>query len=279
MIKLSLIIWVLLTSLLLQQNVEIYYVVHVKGVVINKKTGRALKIQDQLKPSDELVYQSADAKVVVYSSRKGRFMLDKSIAQRADKPDAPVSEYWAFVKNLFVPSSSSAHLSTRSLEVDAVDDLETFFGINTYVFIGDVYKLRMDRSSYPMSGSKYFVFKYNYNGTDYSKRIAHAGDTLIFDKTALYTVKGAVINPEEAGKADIYYFNARTSPLKITTLLPVFLPEAQLKSEMQAMLHILKEDNLSREEVLNQLYEHVIIIYGPTNRMMMEAWINDNMVI
>ncbi|QHT65829.1 hypothetical protein GXP67_03690 [Rhodocytophaga rosea] len=277
--KLSLIIWILFTSLLFQQKEEIYHVVHVKGTVINKKTKQALKLQDQLKPSDELIYQTPDARVVVYSTAKGRFLLDKPTADKAGKADAPLSEYWRFVKNLFMPASAGEHLSTRALETPAIDDLESFFGINTFVFIGDTYKLRVDRGEYPMSGGKYFVYKYVYNGTDYSKRIAHTGDTLIFDRKSLYTIKDQVISPEEAGKVDIYYFNARTSPLKITTMRPVFLPEVQLKKELQGMISILKNQQLSEESLIDQLYEHVVVVYGRTNRQMLKEWIERNLNI
>lgn len=279
MIKLSLILWLLLPGILFQQKAEIYHVVHVKGIVINKKTNQALKIQDQLKSSDELIYQTDDAKVVVYSTGKGRFLLDKPTAENAGKPDAPLSEYWTFVKSIFIPSSETEHLSTRSLANPGVDDLESFFGISTFVFIGDMYKLRIDKYTYPMTGSKYFVYRYNYNEVDYSKRVTHSGDTLIFNRNSLYTINGKVINPEEAGKVEIYYFNTRTSPLKITTLLPVFLPEDQLKKELGAMLSILKNENLSREGLLNQLYEHVVGVYGPTNRKMLEEWIDRNFTI
>jgi hypothetical protein len=249
----------------------------VKGTVINKKTKHTLKLQDQLRPSDELIYQTPDARVIVYSTGKGRFLLDKPTADKAAKEDAPLSAYWSFVKNLFMPATASEHLSTRSLETPAIDDLETFFGINTFVFIGDTYKLRVDRGEYPMSGGKYFVYKYVYNGTDYSKRIAHAGDTLIFDRKSLYTVKDQVISPEKAGKVEIYYFNARTSPLKITAMRPIFLPEDQLKKELQSMINILKPRQLSEENLIDQLYEHVVVVYGRTNRQMLEEWIARNL--
>jgi hypothetical protein len=78
---------------------------------------------------------------------------------------------------------------------------------------------------------------------------------------------------------DIYYFNARTSPLKITTIRPLFLPEDQLKKELQGMVNILKNQQLSPEELIDQLYEHVVVVYGRTNRQMLEAWIDHNLKI
>jgi hypothetical protein len=270
--KLSILITLLSALFTFQQPAEVYYVVHIKGEIINETTNKPLQLQDRLKPSDKLTLKTPDAKAVIYSSSKGRFVLSHATLSQAKKSSVPLNEYIELVKDVLLPVNTIERLSTRSLDLKGVEDLEEFFGIHAYAFLGEGYKIRVSASSYPMSGGKYFVYKYTYKGQEYSKRIENTKDTLVFNKQALYTVQGTVIEPEAAGRAEIYYFNAKTSPIRITTIIPVFVPEDELKEEMRAMLHILKNEKLDREQILQKLHEHVETTYGNTHRFTFNEW-------
>jgi hypothetical protein len=275
--KLSILISLFSAIFALLQEADVYYVVHIKGEIMNESISKPLQLQDKLKPSDKLNFKSPEAKAVIYSTSKGRFILSKSTLSQTKKTSAPLSEYIELVKDILLPVSTSERLSTRSLDLSGVEDLEDFFGIHPYAFIGDTYKVRVSAASYPLASGKYFVYKYSYKGNDYSKRIDTIKDTLVFNKQALYTAKGVLIEPREAGKAEIYYFNAKTSPIRITTLMPIFIPEDQLKEEMLAMLNILKSENFSRDQILEELHKHVESTYGNTNKGALDIWVSNNL--
>jgi hypothetical protein len=256
-----------------QQTSEVYYVVHIKGEIIHKSTSKKLKLQDQLHFSDELIFKHPEAKLVLYNTDKGHFIIDKTSTKDVEQSTAPISEFTKNIKlekELFL--SSRRYSGTRSTEQERINDLEQFFGINTFVFLGDSYKFRINTNTYPMTSGKYFVYRYSYGGNDYNKRIDYSADTLIFNKHSLYRVKGNLINPVDAGEVDIYYFNNKTSPVKITTLLPVFISENELKTELEVLLNVLKEESLSKEQILNKLFDHVELVYGNTNQSMFNNW-------
>ncbi len=273
-----LIVWLLWAQLNCQQIAETCYVVHVKGEVINQSTQRVLKLQDRLELDDALDFKTPESEVALYI--KGRyFVINEAYPAylKESGRSSRISELLDVVKNRALQKQKS-----RSDSLRGVNSLEDFFGIPTFVFLGNSYGIKINPGSFPMNSGKYFVYTYAYGGNVVKKRISSSGNTLIFNKDELYTEGGNLIEPEKAGKVDIYYYDGTrgTPSQKIMTFLPVFVPEEELKAELQLMLNIATEEELlDEEEKLDKLYKHVEIVYGNTNKERFDEWVKSNIDI
>jgi hypothetical protein len=60
--KLSILISLFSAIFTLLQEADVYYVVHIKGEIMNESTSKPLQLQDKLKPSDKLNFKSPEGR-------------------------------------------------------------------------------------------------------------------------------------------------------------------------------------------------------------------------
>lgn len=140
---------------------ELYHVLFVQGQILNKSTGTMLQRGDKLKPTDKLTFKSTDAKAIVLSNVRGRFMMSAN-------PSKINSELGDVVSGLVSPLKTNSKLSTRGGEVEgetAVKDLKAHFGkaedklIPTYIILGDKYKFSVDKGAMKLGENEFIAMK------------------------------------------------------------------------------------------------------------------------
>jgi len=85
---------------------DIFYVIHVEGEVFHKESGKILKIRDELKNENEILFKSTEAWAVVISPEQGKLYIcpdPKSIENR--------NKFIEFAKACLLPSRKN--VSTR----------------------------------------------------------------------------------------------------------------------------------------------------------------------
>jgi len=246
------------------------YVIHVKGSVTNKTSGAILKIGDKINSEDQLKFATQDALVVIMSA-KGKYTLSPSVKANNS------NEFIAYVNNAMLPLKSNGHLSTRGNGSEIIHDLKGYFGTSTFNIIGDQLELKIDTIKYPITESKYMIYRYVNNGTVVSKKIEKRGDQLIINKKALYTYKGNYIDPSKIQNVDIYYYDSKANKSsRLVGFNPQFIDEEQLKSELWVQKKILGEQNLSSDQVTKELVSYVFDVYGKTDEAKLIDWINQS---
>jgi hypothetical protein len=271
-------LFVLSHSLLAQT--ETFYVIHLKGIILNQTTGKNLKVGDKLNATDKIKYNPETASAVVMSSQRGRFVIGKPQGEKS----TAIGDFVALVKNTMIPAKSNGQLSTRGGENEVVTDLKNVFSSQVFVFPATYSRLILSPSVYPMNNSTVMVYSFSNNGKTVNKTIGFSKDTLIFDKKALYVAEGQPVTVESINEASIYYYNKKDkSTRKIASFKPVFVTdEATLQNECEVLVKMLKNQKLSEKEILDQLAEHVAIVYGgenaKTDKQMLSLWLKEKMI-
>ncbi|MBX9850251.1 MAG: hypothetical protein K2X86_00660 [Cytophagaceae bacterium] len=244
-----------------------YYVIHVKGSVTNKTSGKVLKVGDQVNSTDQLKFATADAGIIIMGS-KGKFTITPS-ANPNNK-----SELVAYVQNALLPMKSSGHLSTRGGEADGVIDLKTYFGVSKFAIIGDKLAIKLNTTRYPVNDNQVFIYRYVYNDTVVSKKMDFKDNHLILDKTALYTFNGKFIDPSKINNVEVYYTNLQTKhSTKIVNFMPQFVKEDDLKAQLKLQRKLLKEQKVTDEQINKDLLQFTTDVYGRTDEEIFNEWL------
>jgi hypothetical protein len=264
----------------LPQQADVYYVVHVHGLIINQSRKDTLSVGDKVYPTDKLAFKSPDAKATVLSTKKGRFTIGHSVKTGSNATSAG-GEFMALLQNVLINEKTTERLSTRGVDVEKVVDLKSTFAHDTLVFTGSQAKLILDPAAHPMSGEHYFMYRYTYGNNEIArKKISFKGDTLIFDKKVLYKVNGQEIRPEGSSEVEIHKVNAASrSSMLIARFVPLFIPDEQLKAELEVIHTVMKMENMSEAAQLDTMYQHIAAVYGQIDKNMLKLWANEHMFI
>jgi hypothetical protein len=265
--KILLFLFVLLSASTMAQ--ETYYVIHVKGDIISLATGKKLKTGDKITPNDKIKFNPDKAVAVLMSPKSGHFTLGKPASQ---KPSS-TGEFISFIKTTMIPLKSNGQLSTRGNE-EIIVDPRSIFASDTFVFIGNSSKFFPVGSNYPMTNQKHFVYSFKYQGKPYNKKVAYSKDTLIIEPKALYVVSGQPILPTDASNVEVYYYDAKEkSSIKIASFKPVFYDEETARQELGEIIKVCAMQKISKDQVIEQLYDYIEALYGSTDKHMLHQWV------
>ncbi|TAE70166.1 MAG: hypothetical protein EAZ85_12170 [Bacteroidetes bacterium] len=151
--------WLNLTSPNTTSYGEVYQVVFVQGTIMNQTKNQAITRGGKISANDKVVFKSKDAKAVVISTTRGRFVLEGKKSKQAG------NELVAFVNEVISPLKTNSKLSTRAGESDKVADLEKHFGltkgVSQFAIVGDVYSFKFT----PKENAKLILVIHYNNGT------------------------------------------------------------------------------------------------------------------
>jgi hypothetical protein len=138
---------------------EVYQVVFVQGKILNQSKNQMLARGTKVSVRDKVVFKSKDAKAVVISSTRGRFILDSK------KAKGNGSELIAFVNEVVSPLKTNSKLSTRAgANEKGITNLGNHFGtdknyVTTFAILGDSYNFK-----YIPKDDRTVTFTIHYNG-------------------------------------------------------------------------------------------------------------------
>lgn len=127
---------------------EVYQVVFVQGNIQNQTKNQAVTRGAKLSATDKIAFKSKDAKAVVISTTRGRFVME------AKKSKQVGNEFISFVSEVVSPLKTNSKLSTRANhKEEKVLDFEKFFGlskdneekIGRFAILGDELQFKIDK--------------------------------------------------------------------------------------------------------------------------------------
>ena len=254
---------------------QTYFVIHAKGIITNKTTGKNIKAGDKLSPTDELKFGSGDAVAVVMSREKGRMTLNgKKVVKNEN------GELMAFVNTVLFPMNSNLQMSTRAFgDKKEITNFKDFFESDDKKFVIVGNELTFDvGSKYPMSKKQRFVYRYNALGRTIQKKIKYEGKSLKLRKHVLYKSKGEYIKAESVDTVDFYYYDEEKKiSTKLATFSPVYLDEKELTVELNSLIKFLKGNNVMKGEELEvEIYKYIYDVYGKTDSQSLHRWLENN---
>lgn len=248
---------------------ESYYVIHVKGIITNVSSKTQLKVGDVIKATDKISFNPKSSKAVLISTQKGRFTLGPP----AKASPSPGGEFITFIKNTLIPVTSAGNLSTRGHSSAAcTNDLKKTLGNTSFIFPDDKVVLCIDRHTYPMNENRFFIYRTHNGDRETNFVIPFSEDSLFIEQAKFHNT-----NSDQAveKKADIYYYDkTQNSSVKITSIIPVYVPAEELKTELSFLIQFYQKQQTSRQDILTLLAQNVAEIYGgPTDEYMLERWL------
>ena len=254
------------------QGNEFYHIVKVDGEIINVETGKPLAAGDEIKPSDQLRFNSPYATAVALSNLRGKFTI--SMPENSDLFGD--NQLLAMAGNAVSPIGSRMQLSTRGIAGMAVKDLKNFLGDEDFYVIGNKLSVNLDKSVYPLDENNFFVFVYQLNGEKKSKKIGYTGQELTIEKDKL--IDDIDNDSTIIREVQVFRYNKeKNTSTPVTTVSMSFIEEDQLQREFSEVIDFLKTQELQRPEIMNYMQEYFRDIYGKTDNDKLFLFINQNM--
>jgi hypothetical protein len=269
----------MLLSILLVFNFlvgETYYVLQLKGKIVNVETNQVLKTGDKLTPDTKLKFSTADAKAILISSARGRFIISPSAASKK----AGNSEITEFVKNVLLSHDDDYRfMSTRGVDAPTDKaDLESYFGVGKFYVIGEEIKVKIDNEKYKITPKKYFIIRYKNQTALIDKKILIDGDVIKLAKEQLFLVNGKELSQEAIKKMDLYFYDEATKYEEyITSFSIYYVPEKQLAEEFDIQIMLFKDQNLPKEEAKKELKAYFNYAYGNTDAAIFETYLDNKL--
>ncbi len=257
--------------LMVPKQSETFYIVKVKGNIINATTGKSLAQGDAIEATDELNFGDLDAMALVISDSQNKYAL------KFPKVDGTeYSEYIASVKNSLTATKKN-RLATRGLITNApIRDLKEFLGDNDFTVIGNSLEVKLSKQSFE---NKSIEAKYDKDGKPFNKELI-IGDTLL-------NLSRSELGAKSYGEVKLYhvdfYKHDKTdiSVEKITRLDLNFIDENALRDELKTIIAVYKKKDYTKPQMKTFLMEYFLDFYGNTHEFVLSQFIDkviaDNM--
>lgn len=224
---------------------ESYQIIFVQGTIQIKSSGEVLKRGMQLKPSQQVIFKTKDAKAVVLSTTKGRFVLAPKQAGN--------SEIAQFVSEVVSPLKTNSKLSTRAGDDGkGIQDFQSHFGkaknndsIPSFAMIGDAYSFKVNIARYPISAERYLGINYT-KPVKVGRNIKTQGNVATIEKKFHFEDKK--VNPDDVDMVKIQFYNVAKKNFEeevLASFKPIFIDSEELKLTFKDFL-----DNIDMEESL-----------------------------
>lgn len=258
-------IYFLLISWALQA--QTYYVIHLNGQILNEKTKKDLRIGDKLDSKDKVKFKTDDSKAVLMNSQRGRFVIEAKAGQTE-------KEMTAYLNTIIMPLKNNIQLSVRSTQVS---DLKAFFGNENFAIIGEEMLVELDIKNYPIKSDKMFLFRYlTQNGDTVERPIRTDRSWLAFNKNDLF--RDDKFSQNQA--VQIWYFDIYENKYDMLASFKLqFLNENELLQELSASVELLKNSNLTDQELKYELITIVSDLYGKTDPNYLDNWLTNKRLI
>jgi hypothetical protein len=246
---------------------ETYHIIYVKGEVLIEKDKRLLKIGMKIGSEDRLIFKNKDAKVIVMSNLRGRFVLMLNNPQQT-------SELIAIVKEVISPLKTNAAMSTRGAP-KIMRDLADYFGNEVFFIVGDTLTFEADRSKFKINDNQYFQIQYKLGDSLVKKKLESANNLVTLNTQDLFKDKqGKFFLPEEV---EIYWFVHKPRAIgSRTRFQPVIISKDELKAQYAELLKLIENQTLSKEAYTDYILSYFRDVYGKTDENALESWVEEN---
>lgn len=247
---------------------EVYYVTFVKGSVKLQGAKMNLKVGDKLADNDQLVFADQLSKISCISPVKGRFDILGSNAKKKVQ-----MEWVALLKDVLLPASSKAQLSTRALGEETNDPAKIFKSphADNKILIVENEVIVVD-PKYALDNNHFFFIQYEVKGKVILKMVPSTRGGISFESSLFVDENGKLLLPEEIGTVSFCYQYAGKSK-ELTKFIPVIISLQDFTKQVHLLRTNLTKKN--KEEMNREIYNHFLNNYGFINASLLQKIIMD----
>ena len=254
---------------------EEYKILHIKGNIILKKTGLPLTTGDRISSEEQIQFGSPDALAIVYSTQKGRWLLE---SKKATGSSVEAEKLWSFVKDNLTSHKTVQYLSTKG-NVPIVNLKNYFYQDSThsvkgqFLIAGQNCALPLSKQNYRLSADNFFFINYSINGEKITKKLSFSENTLVLKKEDFLNSKGIL-----AESVSLWYHNPVDSdePQLTAEFSPVFAEETAFKKECNTVINALKPSAKDSNGLRRAFYEYLLSAYGNFDEANIKNWLKLN---
>ncbi|OJJ19375.1 hypothetical protein BKI52_21435 [marine bacterium AO1-C] len=259
---------------------DTYYILAVKGQILNNSTKKPLKARQKIKASDKVVFKSKSAQALIFSRGKGRFVLRLNPKQKSS------NEFIALVKKSIFSQKSGAYTrisyaSTKQMREDILE------GNPHYLILGDRWEVAVVQSfinEVSTWGDGFFFIRYRYEGKTRNIALSLKDFKIIITKEALFKTKeGQWLDPSKATDMHIAYYVKSGDNKGIIQIgdkdgnsqlafNPLFVPYKEIN--MDDIVANLKTKTSDKREIIRDITQILANFYGRADSDNVAVWYN-----
>lgn len=236
-------------------EVDEYKVIKVNGQILYKKNGKSMNTGDVFKSNTTLDFKTSTSRAAVVSREKGRFVLTPQIGKS---------------KSNLVPAVNN--MSSRSGAILNTLDLQNHFN-GKYVVIEEA-EIEVGEKAYPIDKDHFFYLQYSYNDEVIRKKLSSKENAFLLSSEDVFNVDGKAIAAFETEMSLYYRDDAEKKSVKISSFIPVFPNEEDLKAEVQIIVD--EYSGESKEKVVQEITSYINEFYGKPNNENLNSWLDKN---
>jgi len=217
-----------------------YYVIQVKGVVINASTKKTIKAGDKLRSIDKIDFKDANGVIKVINPDEGIYNLSPAYSKKRGK------EFQYLVKAVMSPLLGSTRVIFYKKSIDFGETVADDVLGDSALYFGP-----QELEIYPWRGQQgnddKYLFEYTYKGKLYSDSLSKVKETL-----QLYTGLENVLNDDIKGPLGINAQIIRmvNNKRQIYRSFRLIIPEKQsLINEINMVVRAMRESGKEAEEI------------------------------
>ena len=246
-----LVVFVLFSAQLFSQ--PDFKVIKVNGTILLRARGISLETGTTFSEKEDLLFRSEDATAAVINSQRGRLVITSK------------NHNLATASSNFLPSMYN--ISSRGAFAANSDPANHFSG--RYVVL-DRTGIIIDSELYPMDKDHFFFLRYVFRGEEINKKLPSSSDTLIIDKSTLFTVDGnAIPNPDDTS-IKLFYRKGGESVF-ISEFELIFPDMDQLAKETEIILGETK--GKAYEDIVKETGSYITEFYGRVQADNLTQWL------
>ncbi len=231
-----------------------FRVIKVNGSILLKTRGVSLETGTVFSDKEDLLFRSEDATAAVINSQRGRLVISN---KNHDLSSA---------KSNYMPSMYN--ISSRGGLILTNADLGGLFS-GKYVVL-EKQGIELDKVSFPMDKDNFFFLRYIYKGEEINKKLGYSGDTLVIDKSTLFTVDGNPIPNADNTRIKLFYRKGSES-LFISEFDLIFPDMKQLAKEVGIILNEMK--GKPADVTVSEVGSYINEFYGKLSPDQLTKWL------
>jgi len=238
-----------------------YDIISTMGTIVDKKSGRALQVGDQVSFHTELVFSNPHDRAVLLSPSKSKFFLE--LPKTSESQEMTVASVQALTPVKPRPALITGTRGNSVLAMKGVspESLREYFGTDTFTVIGPSLKLPVTKGD---EGKFDLLFRYE-NGN------------LVEEYLSIdFTITQSNFKLQGNGISECYLLLKDGNQTTWVTLLSLFfVDKKQLFVEFNSYLKAMNQVKGNNNTVRKLLRQYCTDIYGMIDNSSLEATLNE----
>ena len=249
-------------SLVTSQVTDVYDIISATGTIIDKRSGKELKVGDKISFQTDLEFGSLHDKAVLLNSEKSKYLLELPKSSFVSSQLTIASnQALTPAQNRAVSITGTRGNSTAFSKGLSKETLNEYFVLDVFTVIGSEFALPVSKQD----AEKYSLllrYEVGFNIEEYvSTDFKISKDKLKLQGNGL--------------KECVVYLKEGDKEIPVTTLSLIFTEKEQLFKEFASLLTALNKATESNSKKRDALNQYCLDIYGMIDRNTLETTIND----